>query len=59
MEMTLRNDAQTLVFVKLLTLMALMAFCDLRYGAAEAKLTTAAPKLGLPAELVLVGPSAL
>jgi len=33
--------------------MALMAFCDLRFGAAEAKLTTAAPKLGLPAELGL------
>ena len=25
-------------------------FCDLRFGAANAKLTTAAPKLGLPAE---------
>lgn len=27
-----------------------MATCDLRFGAAPAKLTTAAPKLGLPAE---------
>ncbi len=30
--------------------LALVAFCDLRFVAAEAKLTTAAPKLGLPAE---------
>ncbi|TVR26832.1 MAG: enoyl-CoA hydratase [Ilumatobacter sp.] len=30
--------------------LALVAFCDLRFGAASAKLTTAAPKLGLPAE---------
>lgn len=30
--------------------LALVAFCDLRFGAAPAKLTTAAPKLGLPAE---------
>jgi enoyl-CoA hydratase/carnithine racemase len=30
--------------------MALALFCDLRFGATEAKLTTAAPKLGLPAE---------
>ena len=30
--------------------LALVAFCDLRFGAATAKLTTAAPKLGLPAE---------
>lgn len=30
--------------------LALALFCDLRFGAAEAKLTTAAPKLGLPAE---------
>jgi enoyl-CoA hydratase/carnithine racemase len=29
---------------------SLACFCDLRFGAAEAKLTTAAPKLGLPAE---------
>jgi enoyl-CoA hydratase/carnithine racemase len=29
---------------------ALAAFCDLRYGAAGAKLTTVAPRLGLPAE---------
>ena len=29
---------------------ALAAFCDLRYGAAGAKFTTAAPRLGLPAE---------
>ncbi|MDX2378377.1 MAG: enoyl-CoA hydratase-related protein [Acidimicrobiia bacterium] len=29
---------------------ALVAFCDLRFVAASAKLTTAAPKLGLPAE---------
>jgi len=29
---------------------AIIAFCDLRFGAAPAKLTTAAPKLGLPAE---------
>lgn len=28
-------------------------FCDVRFAAAEAKLTTAAPKLGLPAELGL------
>ena len=27
-----------------------MAFCDLRFVAADAKITTAAPKLGLPAE---------
>lgn len=30
--------------------LALALFCDLRFGAANAKLTTAAPKLGLPAE---------
>jgi enoyl-CoA hydratase/carnithine racemase len=30
--------------------LALAAFCDLRFAAATAKLTTAAPKLGLPAE---------
>jgi enoyl-CoA hydratase/carnithine racemase len=30
--------------------LALVLFCDLRFGAASAKLTTAAPKLGLPAE---------
>lgn len=30
--------------------LALVSFCDLRFGAAPAKLTTAAPKLGLPAE---------
>lgn len=30
--------------------LALALFCDLRYGAANAKCTTAAPKLGLPAE---------
>ena len=30
--------------------LALVAFCDLRFGAAPAKVTTAAPKLGLPAE---------
>lgn len=30
--------------------LALALFCDLRFGAAQAKLTTAAPKLGLPAE---------
>jgi enoyl-CoA hydratase/carnithine racemase len=30
--------------------LALALFCDLRFGAAVAKLTTAAPKLGLPAE---------
>ena len=30
--------------------LALALFCDLRFGAAHAKLTTAAPKLGLPAE---------
>lgn len=30
--------------------LALVLFCDLRFGAADAKLTTAAPKLGLPAE---------
>lgn len=29
---------------------ALVSFCDLRYGAAGAKWTTAAPRLGLPAE---------
>jgi enoyl-CoA hydratase/carnithine racemase len=29
---------------------ALAAFCDLRYGAAGARLTTATPRLGLPAE---------
>ena len=29
------------------------AFCDFRFGTAEAKLTTAAPKLGLPAEIGL------
>jgi enoyl-CoA hydratase/carnithine racemase len=30
--------------------LALALFCDLRFGAASAKLTTAAPKLGLPAD---------
>ncbi|TDT16987.1 enoyl-CoA hydratase [Ilumatobacter fluminis] len=30
--------------------LALVLFCDLRFGAANAKFTTAAPKLGLPAE---------
>jgi enoyl-CoA hydratase/carnithine racemase len=30
--------------------LALALFCDLRFGAADARLTTAAPKLGLPAE---------
>ena len=30
--------------------LALVLFCDLRFGAATAKITTAAPKLGLPAE---------
>jgi enoyl-CoA hydratase/carnithine racemase len=30
--------------------LALVVFCDLRFVAANAKLTTAAPKLGLPAE---------
>ncbi len=30
--------------------LALALFCDLRFGAGPAKLTTAAPKLGLPAE---------
>lgn len=30
--------------------LALALFCDLRFGAADAKCTTAAPKLGLPAE---------
>ncbi len=30
--------------------LALALFCDLRFGAANAKLTTAAPRLGLPAE---------
>ncbi|MBK9972312.1 MAG: enoyl-CoA hydratase/isomerase family protein [Acidimicrobiaceae bacterium] len=30
--------------------LALALFCDLRFGAATARLTTAAPKLGLPAE---------
>lgn len=30
--------------------LALALFCDLRFGAAPAKLTTAAPRLGLPAE---------
>ena len=30
--------------------LALALFCDLRFGAAAARLTTAAPKLGLPAE---------
>ena len=30
--------------------LALVCLCDLRFGAASAKLTTAAPKLGLPAE---------
>ncbi len=29
---------------------ALACFCDMRFAAADAKLTTAAPKLGLPAE---------
>jgi len=33
--------------------LVLACFCDVRFGAAEAKLTTAAPKLGLPAELGL------
>ena len=30
--------------------LALVAYCDLRFVAADAKITTAAPKLGLPAE---------
>jgi enoyl-CoA hydratase/carnithine racemase len=30
--------------------LSLACFCDMRFGAAAAKLTTAAPKLGLPAE---------
>ncbi|MEY2958702.1 MAG: hypothetical protein RLZZ01_1270 [Actinomycetota bacterium] len=30
--------------------LALALFCDLRYGTSAAKITTAAPKLGLPAE---------
>jgi enoyl-CoA hydratase/carnithine racemase len=30
--------------------LALALFCDLRFGSAPAKITTAAPKLGLPAE---------
>ncbi|MGA1075136.1 MAG: enoyl-CoA hydratase-related protein [Ilumatobacteraceae bacterium] len=30
--------------------LALALFCDLRYGTSSAKVTTAAPKLGLPAE---------
>ena len=30
--------------------LSLVCFCDLRFGAAGAKLTTASPKLGLPAE---------
>lgn len=30
--------------------LSLVTYCDLRFGAAPAKLTTAAPKLGLPAE---------
>lgn len=30
--------------------LALVAFCDLRFAAADAKITTAAPRLGLPAE---------
>lgn len=30
--------------------LALVLFCDLRFGSAPAKITTAAPKLGLPAE---------
>jgi enoyl-CoA hydratase/carnithine racemase len=30
--------------------LSLVLFCDLRFVAAEAKITTAAPKLGLPAE---------
>ncbi len=30
--------------------LALVAFCDLRFAASDAKLTTAAPKIGLPAE---------
>lgn len=29
---------------------SLACFCDMRFGAADAKITTAAPKLGLPAE---------
>lgn len=33
--------------------LALVLFCDLRFGAATAKLTTAAPKLGLPAEYAM------
>lgn len=33
--------------------LVLACFCDFRFGAAEAKLTTAAPKLGLPAEIGL------
>lgn len=33
--------------------LVLACFCDVRFGAAEAKLTTAAPKLGLPAEIGL------
>lgn len=33
--------------------LALVLFCDLRFGAAAAKLTTAAPKLGLPAEYAM------
>ena len=30
--------------------LAFVAFCDLRFASADAKITTAAPKLGLPAE---------
>lgn len=30
--------------------LALVSFCDLRFAASDAKITTAAPKLGLPAE---------
>jgi enoyl-CoA hydratase/carnithine racemase len=33
--------------------LVLACFCDFRFAAAEAKLTTAAPKLGLPAEIGL------
>lgn len=33
--------------------LALVLFCDLRFVSAEAKLTTAAPKLGLPAEYAM------
>jgi enoyl-CoA hydratase/carnithine racemase len=33
--------------------LALALFCDLRFGAAEARCTTAAPRLGLPAEFAM------